>query len=143
MNNKNYKYEYGEEVKIINGVFKGIYGIPEQIEMSSMINSTENTLVHIKVDNYNVIKVNINDVEFLYDDYLIYKINHMKIPKVQEIIGKFRIKKDRVNEFLALNYNSMDLDFSYISLCAITLDKVEIKFEDKTLTIEEIKKIVN
>jgi len=78
----------------------------------------------------------------LYDDYLVYRLNWISNEtKVDEIIGKVRIRKDKVEDFLAQNYNSKD--YSYISICAIPMDKVEFKFQDKSLTIEEIKKIVN
>jgi hypothetical protein len=136
----NYKYLYGEEVKIINGVFKGIYGFPEQIEMNNILN-VKNTLIHIKVNEDNIIKVDINDVEFLYDDYLVYKLENYGEPKVREIIGKFRMKEDKIEEFLAQNYNSKN--YPYISICAIPMSKVEFKFENKTLTIDEIKKIID
>jgi hypothetical protein len=139
--NKSYRYIPEEEVKIINGVFKGIYGYIEQIEMSS----NEKTLVHIRVNRDNVVKVNSNEIEFLYDDYLIYKRRYMGDPKVREIIGKFRIRKDNVEDFLIQKYNN-EKDFNhyhYYGVCAIPMDKVEFKFGDKTLTIEEVKKIIN
>jgi len=137
MNHKNYKVLSGEEVKIINGVFKGLYGYPEQIEMSI----GENSLIHIRIDKYNVIKVNFTDVEFLYDDYLVYRLKCLGEPKVDEVIGKVRMRKDKVEDFLLQNYNSKD--YPFISICAVPMDKVEFKFQDKILTVEEIKKIVN
>jgi len=137
INYRTYNHKQGEEVKVINGVFKGIYGCPEQIEMSS----DKNTLLHIQIDKDNVIKIDFSDVEFLYDDYLIYRLDCRNDHKVTDVICKVRMRKDKVEEFLAQNYNSKD--YPFISICAITMDKVEFKFLDKTLTVEEVKKIVN
>jgi len=42
---KVYKHLANEEVKVINGIFKGITGYPEQIETSC----SENSSIHIRV----------------------------------------------------------------------------------------------
>ena len=127
-----------EEVKIISGVFKGIYGYPEQIEMSD----SEATKIHIRVDSDNVIKVNLHEVEFLYEDYLIYKRDCIR-DKVIEVYGKQRLRKDKVESYLISKSLSDCKNSTYShNIYAIPLNKVEFKFEDKSLSLEEVKKII-
>lgn len=137
---KNYVSKPDEEVKIIGGKFKGIFGYPQEIEMSA----SETTKIHIRVDDENVIKVDLHEVEFLYDDYLIYKKDYNK-DSIIDVYGKQRLRKDMIDEYLKSKY-AHELH-SYLHpeycICAIPMNKVEFKFEDKSLTIDEIKKIVS
>jgi len=128
-----------EEVKIINGVFKGIYGIPNQIEMSA----NENTLIYIEVDNMNTILVNIKDVEFLYDEYLIYK-SESDTYKPINIIGKYRLRKDNLEKFIQDIYIKSLLSFEMCKFCisAVPLNKVKINFNGLELSLDEIKNII-
>jgi len=128
-----------EEVKIINGVFKGIYGIPNQIKMSV----NENTLIYIEVDNMNTILVNMEDVEFLYDDYLIYK-SEKDTYKPINIIGKYRLRKDKVEEFIQDIYlkSLKPCEMCKFCISAVQLNKLEFNFNGLSLSVEEIKNII-
>jgi hypothetical protein len=128
-----------EEVKISGGIFKGITGYPEQIVMNGL-----NSTIHIRVDNKNIIQVDFNDVEFLYDDYLVYKAE-ADTGKPIQILGKFRIKKDNLDRVLKDKYQEIISYHQRHEYCisAIPVDKVEFNFNGLSLTIDEIKKIIN
>jgi hypothetical protein len=133
-----------EEVKITKGIFKGITGYPEQIEMSNYTSDNLDSIIHIRVDNKNVIQVSFNDVEFLYDDYLVYK-SEAETGKPVKIIGKFRIKNINLDKFLMDKYQEI-INYSQrheYCMSAIPFDKVEFKFNELSLTIDEIKKIIS
>jgi hypothetical protein len=132
-----------EEVKIVKGVFKGIYGYPEQIEMGNLVSDKLESTIHIKVDNKNVIQVGLDDVEFLYDDYLLYK-SDAESGKPIKVIGKYRIKKDNLDKVLMDKYHeiiSYSQKYQYC-ISAIPMDKVEFTFNGLSLTFDEIKNII-